>query len=309
MKNKNELQSVAKALGWFSVGLGLAEFLAPRQLEKIIGVKNRRGTLRLFGLRELTSGIGILTQEERSKWMWSRVAGDALDLAALGAAMGSGKNSRAKLIAATGAVLGVTALDVICSQELSRRRSQNGEDTTEEKPRAFHVVKTIGIMRPAADLYGFWRNFENLPRFMAHLKSVRVIDEKRSHWVAQGPLGKNVEWDAEIIEDKPNELIAWRTIPGSDVQSSGSVRFTAAPGRRGSLVRVEMEYLPPGGALGLLFAKLFGKSPEQQVWQDLHHFEMIMEAGEVSTIRGQSAGRAKSTSKIFDYPTPAGAAV
>ncbi len=155
---------------------------------------------------------------------------------------------------------------------------------------AIKVEKTVTIDKPASELYHFWHNFENLPNFMKHLKSVKVYDAKRSHWIASGPLGGSVEWDADIIEDRENEFISWASVEGADVDNSGFVRFKKAPGDRGTEVKVVMEYNPPGGALTATFAKLFGEEPEQQIGDELRRFKMLMEAGEIATNEGQPRG-------------------
>lgn len=152
------------------------------------------------------------------------------------------------------------------------------------------VEKTVTINKPADELYRFWHNFENLPNFMNHLKSVQVIDNKRSHWVANAPLGASVEWDAEIIEDRENEFISWASVEGADVDNSGFVRFKPATGDRGTEVKVVIEYAPPGGALTSAVAKLFGEEPEQQIGDELRRFKMLMEAGEIATTEGQPKG-------------------
>ncbi len=152
------------------------------------------------------------------------------------------------------------------------------------------VEKTVTINKPQNELYNFWHNFENLPEFMNHLKLVKVIDEKRSHWVAKAPLGTSVEWDANIIEDRENELISWSSAKDADIENSGFVRFTKAPGNRGTEVKVVIVYQPPGGVLGAAIAKLFGEEPKQQIGDDLNRFKMIMEAGEIATTEGQSKG-------------------
>ncbi len=152
------------------------------------------------------------------------------------------------------------------------------------------IEEAVTIAKSPEELYRFWRDLENLPRFMSHLKSVRVIDNTRSHWVARAPVGMQVEWDAEIINDIPNELIGWRSIASSDIPNAGSVHFTPAPGGRGTHVKVELEYSPPGGAIGAAFAKLFGNEPSQTVSQDLLHLKQLMEAGEIATVAGQPHG-------------------
>jgi uncharacterized membrane protein len=141
----------------------------------------------------------------------------------------------------------------------------------------------VTINRSPEELYRFWRDFQNLPRFMKHIESARETGGRRSHWVAKAPAGTTVEWDAEITEDRPNELIAWRSLEGSDVDQVGSVRFERAPGGRGSIVKVEMRYRPPTGVVGATVAKLLGRAPGRQIKDALHRFRQIMEAGEAIT--------------------------
>ncbi len=157
---------------------------------------------------------------------------------------------------------------------------------------SIRVEKSVTIANKSPEeLYRFWRSFENLPTFMKHLKSVTVIDEKRSHWVATAPLDASIEWDAEIINDQENQLISWASVAGADVDNSGFVRFKSAPQGRGTEVKVVIEYNPPGGAVTAAVAKLFGEEPEQQVGDDLRYFKMLMETGEIATTEGQSSGR------------------
>ena len=141
------------------------------------------------------------------------------------------------------------------------------------------------------ELYTFWHNFENLPTFMKNLQSVQIINKTRSHWVAKTPLGNTIEWDAEILIDRPNELITWASATGADVDNSGSVRFTPGYPGRGTEVKLVLEYSPPGGAITDAIAKIFNESPEQQIVEDLRHFKMLMETGEIATTAGQSSGR------------------
>jgi uncharacterized membrane protein len=160
--------------------------------------------------------------------------------------------------------------------------------------RGIKVEKSVTVNRSPEELYRFWRNFENLPRFMNHLESVRTTAGNRSHWVAKAPAGSSVEWDAEIYNEKENELIAWRSLEGADVDSAGSVHFQAAPGGRGTEVRVVLKYDPPGGIIGATIARLFGEEPSQQIEEDLRRFKQVMETGETSTTTGQSSGRSAS---------------
>ena len=153
-----------------------------------------------------------------------------------------------------------------------------------------HVEVAYTVGKPRHELYAFWRDFDNLPKFMRHLKSVTLVDKTRSHWVTEGPAGSTVAWDADVINDKPDELIAWHSLAGGDVDTAGSVRFLDAPAGRGTEVKVSMTYVPPGGKLGAVVAKLFGKSGEAQVRDDLRRFKQLMEAGEIPTIDGQTHG-------------------
>jgi uncharacterized membrane protein len=174
---------------------------------------------------------------------------------------------------------------------------RNSENVSVPAERGIKVEKSVTINRPVGELYGYWRDFNNLPRFMNHLESVRQTGGQRSHWVAKAPAGTTVEWDAEIYNEKENELIAWRTLEGSQVSSAGSVRFEESPGGRGTVVRVTLKYDPPGGKLGALVARLFGENPEQQIDEDLGRFKQLMETGEVSTTAGQPTGRGASAGK------------
>lgn len=157
------------------------------------------------------------------------------------------------------------------------------------------VERAVTVNRPKEELFQMWRDFENLPRFMDHLESVQVdaTDRDRSHWVAKAPLGKRIEWDSEVIEERENELLVWKSLPGSMVESMGHVEFVDAPAGRGTIVRVSMEYNPPAGSLGAAFAKLFREEPGVQIKNDLLHFKQIMEAGEIPTVAGQPSGRGR----------------
>jgi uncharacterized membrane protein len=284
-------EHLARFLGWFSIGLGIAEIVAPRQLAAMIGVENRPGLFRLMGLREIGSGIAILSQEEPAGAVWSRVAGDMLDLALLGSQLDSDNPEREKTLAATMSVLGVTAVDLYTARSLSQQsnggssgRANGGRGSPGdivESGSGIKVKSAITIGRPIGEVYGFWRNFENLPRFMSHLQSVEMLDDRRSHWSALGPAGMRVEWDAETVEDRTEELISWRSLPGGQVDTAGYVRFRPAPGNRGTEVLVEMRYDPPGGVVGASIAKLFGESGQELVNRDLQAFKNVLETGEV----------------------------
>ena len=282
-----------KFLGWFSIGLGLAELFAPRQVAKLIGIADEdehSGTLRSFGVRELAAGVALLTRPKPTYWLWSRVGGDAMDLAFLGRRMRDEEenNNNVKLLAATVAVLGVTAIDIMQGAKLTSEKLpaqghdegsfqlSSGDDDT------VRLSAQITVGRPVAEVYEFWKDLGNLPRFMGHLESVRVTEGGRSHWKAKAPAGLTAEWDAETIEDRPNEYIAWHSLEHEAVDNLGSVTFVKAPGDRGTEVHLEMEYHPRGGALGAKLANLFKKIPQAALSADLKRFKQMMELGEIT---------------------------
>ena len=153
-----------------------------------------------------------------------------------------------------------------------------------------HVTKAITIMQPADTVYRYWRDFSNLPNFMAHVQSVATTGDRPFALGRVGPAGQSVEWDAEIVEDRPGELIAWRSLEGATFANEGSVRFERAPGERGTEVHVELRYDPPAGRLGAAVAKLFGEEPGQQIGDDLRRFKQVMETGEVVRSDGSLEG-------------------
>jgi len=289
-------------LALFSVGLGLAELFAPAGVAGLIGLPNSsrsRLVLRALGARELLSGVGLLIRPNSPRWLWSRVGGDAMDLALLGDCLTSKRATRTRLIAASAAVVGVTAIDALSAAR--RTRSLSREKIAE----GIHVRRTITINRAPSEVYEFWREFQNLPKFMAHLESVEEANGV-STWTAKGPAGTSFSWQAEVVSDRPGVCIAWRSVDGStSVPNRGTVNFAPAPGNRGTEVRVELDYEPPGGAVGAAFAKLFGEEPGQQIQSDLRRLKQVLETGEVlysdaSLHRGMHPGRpSKSDAKAL----------
>lgn len=279
--------ALARALGWFSLGLGVAELAAPRPLARAVGSAGDHAALtRLAGVREVACGLGLLAGRSPQLWLWARVGGDLLDLAMLGAAMGERRSRRAPLAVAAGTVAALTALDVYAA-----RRWAGRELPREDLPAdSVEVARAITVNSPPDACYSRWRRFEDLPQFMQHLESVTTVRPGVTHWVAKAPFGARMEWDAEVTSDQPGQLIAWRSVDEADVEQHGVVRFGPGP-RGGSIVRVEMRYRPPAGRLGAAVAKLFGDEPTQAVMEDLRRFKRLMETGEVPTTEGQPHGR------------------
>jgi uncharacterized membrane protein len=269
-----ESRQFVNGLGWFSIGLGLAELAAPKTMARLIGVKptgKSKNILRIYGARELGAGIGILSQSNVSKWLWARFAGDILDLCSLGKAMTSHRNDRARAIAATAAVAGVTVADARCAMQSTRAKSQ--------RPARKHtavISSSITIARNAGEVYQFWRNFNRLSEILDRLESVQILDNNRSHWKVALPGGRSLEWDAEITDDQPDTRIAWRSLSAS-APHSGDVRFEPAAGGRGTKVTVKI-HLGLGTGLG----KFVGFVPEQHVNIALHNLKQLMEVGEIA---------------------------
>ena len=284
-------EQLANGLGLFSVGLGLAELMAPESVARLIGVRadsQAISVLRAYGARELANGVAILSEPHRPGWMWGRVSGDAVDLLTLAQA---DKTNPGRTFAATLAVLGVTALDVFCARQLSDGSSVHERGALSE----VQVTEAITIKRSIEEVYAFWRDFANFPRFMRHLESVEV-NGRQSHWRAKGPAGFKVEWEAEMLEDVENERISWRSLENADVENHGSVRFAHAPGSRGTEIRVHLHYSPPAGRLGRGIAWLLGSDPESQIREDLRRVKQLLETGEVVLSDGPALWRAAQPS-------------
>ena len=166
----------------------------------------------------------------------------------------------------------------------ARERSDvAGRSATVNARKAIKVEHAVTIDKPRSELFAFWRNFENLPRFMDHIVSVRVENATRSHWTAKAPAGKTVEWDAEIVNEVPDSIIAWKSVGDPDVPNAGAVNFSDAAGGRGTVVRVTVDYEPPAGRLGLLLSHIFTEEPDQQIREALRRLKQLMETGEIMT--------------------------
>lgn len=166
--------------------------------------------------------------------------------------------------------------------------AHNGKTRSLVEKGGTRVEKQITINRPPKEIYEFWRNFENLPQIMNHLENVRVLDDRRSHWTAKAPLGTSVEWDAEMIEDRKNRFISWRSLKGADVNNAGSVTFAGTNNGRSTDLIVVLEFVPPGGSLGAAVARLFGENPEQQLDEDLQKFKQTIERGGSDAFAGKT---------------------
>jgi len=277
---------LTRFLGWFSIGLGVSEILAPGVIARIAGTGKRKNVIRSYGVREVAAGVGILTNPRPTKWLWARVAGDVVDLTSI--VRGSRENRRGATAGALAAVAGVTALDIICAQ-----RCATNEKAAWDGERA---ETNLLINQTPEECYQFWRNVENFPRFVPELRAVRKTGEKTSHWASSLPHGAGeAEWDAEIVEDVPNQRISWRSLPDQGITIDGTVEFEPAPGGRGTIVRVQLSYDHAGRAVASPIAKLLRKHPGQITNKALRRMKQLMEVGEILTTEGQPTGRRGST--------------
>jgi uncharacterized membrane protein len=250
------------------------------------------GNQRTWGVPGIFSG-GNVNVGETERWA-SAIGGGALAIYGITRLITHGSWSGAVLALVGGSLVYRGTSGHCAMYEATGINTAGTDDVSTKSPvvsvpadRGIKVEESIVInSRTPAELYRFWRSFENLPRFMNHLESVTMTSGNRSHWVAKAPAGTSVEWDAEVYNEKEGELIAWRSLGGADVDSAGSVHFTAAPGGSGTEVRVVLKYDPPGGAIGATVAKLFGEEPSQQIREDLRRFKQLMETGNASATGG-----------------------
>ena len=229
-------------LGLFSLGLGTAQLLAPGAMNRLVGADDHamsRAVMRwLGGAREFAAGVGIESRRRADLWLWARVAGDMLDLSMLGAVLASPRRDpvrRSRAAIATAAVVGVTVADVVAATRVSRNGAQNGEagKVMRKVMSSVEAKASITVNRPVNEVFAYWQNFENLPRFMAHLQSVEPLGGGRSRWRATGPAGVEVDWEAEVTDERINEFITWQSVGDATVENTGRVEFPPSARRPG----------------------------------------------------------------------------
>ena len=279
---------LVRGLGLASAALGVPMLARTDEVAAFAGVDDdaaSRPVIQAVGVRELVAAVLLLVGPQRS--VWFRVAGDGVDLALLGSALADRSGERERRVrAATAVVAALTAVDLYAA--LRAQRDQHGPG----RPGPLRLQATVTVNKSAEEAFAFWRDLTNLPRFMGHLESVTPAAEgdRRSHWVAKAPLGRTVSWDAEITSEDPGQRLAWRSLPGSRIDNSGTVHFATAPGDRGTEVKVVLHYDVPGGRLGRAVAKLLGEEPVQQVRDDLRRFKQVIETGDLVRSDGLPRG-------------------
>ena len=305
---------LAPALAWLGLGLGMAELFMPRTMSRLAGVSVGNSWLRVMGARELVSGAGILLRPDKPGWLWSRVAGDVMDMGLLAWSLRQ-QQRQLQRSGVLGAVLaGITVLDLLAAVDHTQRSARR-------KPSGFRGVpgraglsvsgsglvqvrKTLDVNLSPEACYRFWRAMENFPRFMQHVEAVEPLDATRSHWQVRGPLGQPIRWESELTSDIPGQQLGWRTRTGSDIAHAGLVRFSPAPGQRGTRIAVDFQYHAPMGKAGLMLTRVLGEDPAQQVSDDLRRFKQLAETGEIPTTIGQPAGRRSTLGRFVHKGAP-----
>jgi uncharacterized membrane protein len=285
-------ERTGKGLAVVSGALGAGQLAVPGTMTRLVGLQPDPGRtllMRLIGARELLAG-GLLAAAGRpTAGAWSRVVGDGMDLGLLLAGLRSPGARRSRVVGSLAVVGLITMADVLTARALTApaSRARHGERPDEPGIDLRRAV-TVGVEPEQA--YATWRDLASLPRFMGHLESVEVTGPRTSRWTAKAPLGRTVSWDAELVAEEPGERLAWRSVPGSQVTNEGEVRFVRAPRDQGTEVHVRLRYEPPAGAVGSMVARLLGEEPRQQLADDLHRFEQLLETGTVVRSDGNPTG-------------------
>ncbi len=270
-------QVLPRGLGVFSAALGGVELSAPRPFLRSIGIRPTpfsTSMARVVGAREEAVVPGLLSRPRPSTWLWARVNGDLIDMALLGAALSDRRNDRRRVGAVAAAVAGVTALDLYSAVRSMAPKALGARDGV------VHRTAAVTIRRPVAEVYRTFRDLERLPSFATHVVSVEMLDERRSRWTASAPMGRRVQWVAEIVDEEPERRICWRSVEKTAVPNQGCVEFRPAPGGIGTEMIVDIEYVPPAGVMGAAVARLLGEEPRHQIHDELRRLKQIMETRE-----------------------------
>lgn len=276
--------ALTTTLGWFSIGLGALELTAPGVVRNLLGLEQSRTTdlvIRAMGLRELGQGLGILANPRSKEWVGLRIPGDMLDMALLAVAIAR-SDHRGRALATTGAATVIGVLDIVATEGLAERRKAPTPELAAEP--SGYTRRSITVNRPIAEVFDFWHDVSNLPRFMAHVDTIEPLGGGRSRWTGREPGGQPREWEAEAIEVRENELIAWQSVGGAPVYESGSVRFEEAPNGRGTVVTVEVRSMPRGGSLGTALLKVARREPGQHLADDLRRMKQWIETGVITVV-------------------------
>jgi uncharacterized membrane protein len=273
---------LVRVLGWASAGTAVPLLLTPRGFGSVIIAGDgpgQRTAVTVAGVRELAVAAGLLKRPS-PLWLWARVGGDVMDLALLGLALTSPNNyDKRRLVAIMAALVGITGVDVYAATTRSPRRAE------------VRLTASVTVATPASQAYELWRELEILPSFMSHLDEVSMTGPVTSHWRASAPFGRTVEWDAEITGDVAGEWLAWRSVDNAKIFSEGNVRFTPAPGGRGTEIHVTLRYGTSSVWMAVAAARYFGANPSARLDDELRRFKQVAETGEVVRSEGAPGGK------------------
>lgn len=276
-------QQTARALGWFSIGLGLTELCMPDRLARAIGFRRSPLWLQVMGVREIAAGIGILAaQRPGAGHLQWRVAGDAIDLALLASAWRPARREGERLSVATAAVLGVTVLDVLATRKLAR-------ESAAREP--LELRASIGLEEQPDAVYRALRDPSNLTQYFGHAQDIELAGRDAFQLTTHVPFGGSSRWHARIVEDVPSRRIAWETLPESLLHIRAQVELSEQPGQRGTLLRATVAIQPTAAKLVAPLARMLGKAPDKWLMTQLRRFRQYIETGEIATTQGQPSGR------------------
>ena len=289
--HRQPAQKIARALGWFTLGLGVTEMVAPRAVANFVGRSWRPSETRLMGLRKVLAGVGTITGAQWTGRSWARVGGNLLELARSRKSKPPVTKMRRSSTAVCAAVA-VGALAGAAIINVKRVRAQR------DARRAVRHSASTSVNLSPEQCYQYWRDPEKLPTFFKHLKSARDLGDSRAEWVVRGADGKDITWPVEFIEDVPGEVIAWRSTDDSEMTHSGWVRFEPRGTGRGTIVRLHMEYEFPGQLNERMVNQILGYDPGMRLRKALMRFKQLLETGEIATTEGQSAGRPQGVTSL-----------
>ena len=287
--------AAARNLGWFSLGLGLAQVAAPGAMARLVGLPadgTARGTMRLLGVREIGTGVGLLVQAKPTPWLWARVGGDAMDLTLLLRALWSPETDRTRALLAAASVAGVAAVDVMTGLRMA---GEPAEPYEARHDRPVHVRAAVTINAPITEVFQYWDGFQRLPEFIQDAATVEATGAGTSRWTVAAPAGASLTWDLAITETRDIERISWQTGESSPISAAGDVRFRAAPGGRGAEVVFDARFDPPGGDLGKSIGGALALTMSTKLGNDLRRLKQLIELGEV----------VRSDDSIVPGPNPA----
>lgn len=277
---------VARRLGWFSLGLGIAEVVAAGPLSQFLGTK-RKDLLQICGFREIATGVVLLASSRPASALWLRLAGDAVDLALIRQAWKSPHARRGNVSAALAVTGGITAIDLWAARAAAQHPTP---------PQ--HICRSITVNRPAAELYEWWRDPQGLGRIMGHVANVTATGETSTHWALKIPDSHPLSWDAEIHDDLEHGLLRWHAPPGQDIETDGTVRFSPAPGDRGTEVTLNFRFHSTHPGLAAAAAHL-GMIPDMAAMHALRRFKSLVETGELPTLKNNPTARRNAAANLI----------